>query len=84
MYAEITKVKQLTISQYDNDVQLYFDAIKFSCSPGSKKSPCHNHLLLVVLPSSQSAFLHDCSCCGSSHAVSALVGHDCGGLLLRR
>ena len=29
MYSEITKVKQLTIMQYDNDVQLFFDAIKF-------------------------------------------------------
>jgi hypothetical protein len=29
MYSEITKVKQLTITQYDNDVQLFFDAIKF-------------------------------------------------------
>ena len=29
MYSEISKVKQLTIAQYDNDVQLFFDAIKF-------------------------------------------------------
>jgi hypothetical protein len=29
MYSEITKVKQLTIAQYDNDVQLFFNAIKF-------------------------------------------------------
>jgi hypothetical protein len=29
MYTEITKVKKLTIPQYDNDVQLFFDAIKF-------------------------------------------------------
>jgi hypothetical protein len=29
MYSEITKVKQLTIMQYDNDVQLFFDAINF-------------------------------------------------------
>ena len=29
MYAEITKVKKLTIAQYDNDVQLYFDAVQF-------------------------------------------------------
>ena len=29
MYSEITKVKQLTIAQYDNDVQLFFDTIKF-------------------------------------------------------
>ncbi len=26
---EITNVKKLTIAQYDNDVQLFFDAIKF-------------------------------------------------------
>ena len=30
MYAEMTKAKKLTISQYNNDVQLYFDAITFS------------------------------------------------------
>jgi hypothetical protein len=30
MYTEITKAKKLTISQYDNDVQLYFDTIIFS------------------------------------------------------
>jgi hypothetical protein len=30
MYSEITKVKKLTIAQYDKDVQLFFDAIKFS------------------------------------------------------
>ena len=30
MYAEIIKATKLTISQYDNDGQLYFDAIKFS------------------------------------------------------
>ena len=30
MYAEMTKAKKVTISQYDNDVQLYFDAITFS------------------------------------------------------
>jgi hypothetical protein len=29
MYSEITKVKKLTIAQYDIDVQLFFDAIKF-------------------------------------------------------
>jgi hypothetical protein len=29
MYSEITKVKKLTITQYDNDVQLFFDLIKF-------------------------------------------------------
>jgi hypothetical protein len=29
MFTEISKAKKLSISQYDNDVQLYFDAIKF-------------------------------------------------------
>jgi hypothetical protein len=29
MYAEITKVKKLTIAQYDNNVQLYFYAVQF-------------------------------------------------------
>jgi hypothetical protein len=29
MYAAITKVKKLTIAQYDNNVQLYFDAVIF-------------------------------------------------------
>jgi hypothetical protein len=29
MYSEIRKVKRLTIAQYVNDVQLFFDAIKF-------------------------------------------------------
>ncbi len=29
MFSEITKVKRLTIAQYNNDVQLFFDAIKF-------------------------------------------------------
>jgi hypothetical protein len=29
MFSEIAKVKKLSISQYDNDVQLYFDAITF-------------------------------------------------------
>jgi hypothetical protein len=29
MYSEITKVKKLTIAQYDNVVQLFFDAINF-------------------------------------------------------
>ena len=29
MFTEITKAKKLSISQYDNDVQLYFDAITF-------------------------------------------------------
>jgi len=29
MFTEIAKAKKLSIFQYDNDVQLYFDAIKF-------------------------------------------------------
>ncbi len=29
MFTEITKAKKLSISRYDNDVQLYFDAITF-------------------------------------------------------
>jgi hypothetical protein len=29
MYTEIIKAKKLTIAQYNNDVQLFFDAIKF-------------------------------------------------------
>jgi hypothetical protein len=29
MYTEITKVKKLSVAQYDNDVQLFFDVIKF-------------------------------------------------------
>jgi hypothetical protein len=29
MYAKITKVKEIAIAQYDNDVQLYFDAVQF-------------------------------------------------------
>ena len=39
MYTEITKVKKLTISQYDNDVQLYFDAIMFSKLQIDQKDP---------------------------------------------
>jgi hypothetical protein len=29
MYAEITKVKKLTIAQHDNNIQLYFNAVQF-------------------------------------------------------
>jgi hypothetical protein len=29
MYTKMTKVKKITIAQYDNDVQLYFDAVQF-------------------------------------------------------
>jgi hypothetical protein len=29
MYSEITKVKKQSIAMYDNDVQLFFDAIKY-------------------------------------------------------
>jgi hypothetical protein len=29
MYTEITKVKKLTVAQYDNNVQMFFDVIKF-------------------------------------------------------
>jgi hypothetical protein len=39
MYTGITKVKKLTISQYDNDVQLYFDAIMFSKLQIDQKDP---------------------------------------------
>jgi hypothetical protein len=39
MYSEITKVKQLTFSQHDNDVQLFFDAIKFHKLPIDQKDP---------------------------------------------
>jgi len=39
MYSEITKVKQLTIAQYDNDVQLFFDAIKFLKLHINQKNP---------------------------------------------
>jgi len=39
MYSEITKVKKLTIAQYDNDVQLFFDAIKFSKLHIDQKDP---------------------------------------------
>jgi hypothetical protein len=33
MYTEITKAKKLTISQYDNYIQLYFDAVMFFQTP---------------------------------------------------
>jgi hypothetical protein len=39
MYSEITKVKKLTIPQYDNDVQLFFDSIKFSKLHIDQKDP---------------------------------------------
>ena len=39
MYAEITKVKKLTIAQYDNDVQLYFDAVQFLKLQIDQKDP---------------------------------------------
>jgi hypothetical protein len=39
MYSEITKVKKLTIAQYDNDVQLFFDSIKFSKLHINQKDP---------------------------------------------
>jgi hypothetical protein len=39
MYAEIGQVKKLTIAQYDNDVQLFFDAIKFLKLQINQKDP---------------------------------------------
>ena len=39
MYSEITKVKKRTIAQYDNDVQLFFNAIKFSKLHIDQKDP---------------------------------------------
>jgi hypothetical protein len=39
MYAEITKVKKLTIAQYDNNVQLYFDAVTFHKLHIDQKDP---------------------------------------------
>ncbi len=39
MYTEITKVKKLTLAQYDNDVQLFFDAIKFLKLHVDQKDP---------------------------------------------
>ena len=39
MYAEITKVKKLTIAQYNNHVQLYFDAVTFLMLHIDQKDP---------------------------------------------
>ena len=39
MFMEITKAKKLSISQYDNDVQLYFDAITFLKLQIDQKDP---------------------------------------------
>jgi hypothetical protein len=39
MYSKITKVRKLTIAQYDNDVQLLFDSIKFSKLYIDQKDP---------------------------------------------
>ena len=39
MYAEIGKVKKLTIAQHDNDVQLYFNAIKYIKLKIDQKDP---------------------------------------------
>jgi hypothetical protein len=39
MHAEIRKVKKLTIAQYDNDVQLFFDAVKFLKLHNDQKDP---------------------------------------------
>jgi len=39
MYSEITKVKKLTIAQYNNDVQLFFGAIKFNKLHIDQKDP---------------------------------------------
>ncbi len=39
MYSKITKVKKLTIAQYDNDVQLFFNSIKFSKLHIDQKDP---------------------------------------------
>ncbi len=39
MYAEITKVKKLTIAQHDNNVQLYFDAVQFLKLQINQKDP---------------------------------------------
>jgi hypothetical protein len=39
LYAEITKVKKLTIAQHDNDVQLYFNAVKFLKLQIDQKDP---------------------------------------------
>jgi hypothetical protein len=51
MYSEITKVKQLTIAQYDNDVQLFFDAIKFLKLHIDQKDP---------IAYTEDAFIRDC------------------------
>jgi hypothetical protein len=39
MYSEITKIKMLTIAQYNNDVELFFDAIKFLKHHIDQKDP---------------------------------------------
>ena len=39
MYAEIGKAKKLTIAQHDNDVQMYFDAIKYIKLQIDQKDP---------------------------------------------
>ena len=39
MYAEIGKVEKLTIAQFDNDVQLYFNAVKFIKLQIDQKDP---------------------------------------------
>jgi hypothetical protein len=39
LYSKITEVKQLTIAQYDIDVQLFFDAIKFLKLHINQKDP---------------------------------------------
>jgi hypothetical protein len=39
MYSKIAKVKKVTIAQYNNDVQLFFKAIKFLKLHISQKNP---------------------------------------------
>ncbi len=39
MYTKITKVKKLTIAQHDNDVQLFFNAIKYLKLHINQKDP---------------------------------------------
>jgi hypothetical protein len=39
MYTKTTKVKKITIAQYDNDVQLYFDAVPFLKLQIDQKDP---------------------------------------------
>jgi hypothetical protein len=39
MYAEITKVMKVTIAQHDNDVQMFFDAVKFLKLQIDQKDP---------------------------------------------